>query len=65
MQLNREKINRELTRLGWKQTDLARQMGLHRQQINRLLIPGQNAITLKTIDKLADALGLDPKDLIK
>jgi len=66
MQLHKNKILLELERLGWTQTELAKRMGVSRQLVNRHLMSANGVgITLKTIDKMADALGLDPKDLIK
>ena len=65
MELNREKIKNELTRLGWTESELARHLIMHRQQLNKLLKPGSPGMTLQTIDRIADALGLDAKDLIK
>ena len=66
MKLNRVKILLELERLGWTQTELANRMGSSRQLVNRHLLSDESVgITLRTIDKMADAMGLDPKDLIK
>jgi transcriptional regulator with XRE-family HTH domain len=66
MKLNKTKILLELERLGWTQTELAKRMGSSRQLVNRHLLSDESVgITLKTIDKMADAMGLDPKDLIK
>ena len=66
MQLHKSKILLELERLGWTQTELAKRMKVSRQLVNRHLMSENGVgITLKTIDRMADALGLDPKDLIK
>ena len=63
MELNRKKIVMELDRLGKNQAWLAREMGVTRQWIFQI-INNSNGATLKTIDKIGQALGIDPKDLI-
>ena len=65
MELNRKKISLEMERLGWTQSELARRMEKKRQQINRILKNNRFGVSFKTVDRFADALGLDPKDLIK
>ena len=64
MELHREKIKIELGRLGWSQADLCRRMGTKRQWLNRIMV-GKRGISLKGIDKIANALGLSGKDLIR
>ena len=64
MELNRMKIEDELKRLGWTQSELADRMGVHRQQLNKLLRTINGGTTLRTVDRVADALGVFPKDLI-
>ena len=64
MELHREKIKIELERLGWTEADLARRMKVHRQYLNRIMV-GDMGISLKGIDRIANALGLSGKDLIK
>lgn len=64
MELHREKIRIELERLGWKEVDLARRMGVKRQYLNRIML-GDRGISLKGIEKIANALGLTGKDLIR
>jgi len=58
------KIEDELKRLGWTQSELADRMGVHRQQLNKLLRTINGGTTLRTVDRVADALGVFPKDLI-
>ena len=65
MELNTTKIKLEMERLGWKQTDLAKRMGVHRQFVNRFLANNDVGVSLKTISKFANALGIPDKDLIK
>ena len=65
MELNISKILIEMERLGWNQSELARRMDVDRQLVHRFLKNGTGGITIKTIDKIADALGLDPKVLLK
>ena len=64
MELHREKIRIELERLGWKEVDLARRMKVKRQYLNRIM-RGDRGISLKGIEKIANALGLAGKDLIR
>ena len=63
MELHKTKIRLEMERNKWTPSELARRMGVSRQAVSKIF--SGNGITLKTIDKIADALGLDPKDLIK
>jgi transcriptional regulator with XRE-family HTH domain len=64
MELHREKIKIELERLGWTEAELAKRMGVHRQYLNRIMV-GDIGISLKGIDRIANALGLTGKDLIR
>ena len=61
MKLNIEKINRELRRLGWNKPRLAKELGLTRQGVYYYLSSG--ATTWKA-ERLGNALGVDPKDLL-
>ena len=65
MELNTRKIKLELERMNWTQSELARRMGAHRQLVHRFLRGKGNGLTLKTIERIADALGVPAKDLIK
>ncbi len=64
MKLNKGKINKELARLGWSYYRLGEEMKVKRQWVYQLMDPKYNGVTLKTIEKLANALDFDPKDLI-
>ena len=64
LDLHREKIRIELERLGWSEAELAKRMGVRRQYLNRIMV-GKIGISLKGIDRIANALGLSGKDLIK
>ena len=64
MDINRDKIERELDRLGWSYADLADKMGVKRQWIYYKLRYNAKGTTLRTIETFAKALDLDPKDLI-
>lgn len=64
MRLNIEKINSELGRLGKSKYWLGQKMGVRPQWVYQILDPKYNGITLKSIEKIAVALGFDPKDLI-
>jgi len=64
MELHREKIKIELERLGWSEAELAKRMKVKRQYLNRIM-RGDRGISLNGIEKIANALGLTGKDLIK
>ncbi|MGM0377545.1 MAG: helix-turn-helix domain-containing protein [Bacteroidota bacterium] len=64
MKLNTEKIKKEMNRLGWTQTYLANKMGVKRQYVQYMLKSGTNP-TIKTIKRFAEALDIEPKDLIQ
>ena len=61
MKLNIEKINRELTLLGWNKSRLAKELGITRQGVHYYL---SSKPTVWKVEKLADVLGLDAKDLL-
>jgi len=64
MELDIKKIEAELKRRGWTKYTLAAKMGCRRQWPYYVLSPKASGITLKTINKLAKALNLDPKELL-
>ena len=64
MKMNIEKIRNELRRLVISQQDLATKMGVDRQYIWWAL-NGEGNHTLKTIERIALALDINPRDLIK
>lgn len=63
MKLNVDRIDFELYKIGKDRSWLAEKMGFTRQWISYLLKDGNNT-TLKTIEKIATALSINPKDLI-
>ena len=64
MELHREKIKIELERFGWSEAELAKRMKVKRQYLNRIM-RGDRGISLNGIEKIANALGLAGKDLIR
>ena len=60
--MNIVKINREIKRLRWSKAELARRMKIDRRNLH--LILKRNQPTIRTVNRLAKALGLDPKDLL-
>jgi len=64
MRLNTKRIRQELARLGWSPYRLSKEMGIANQTVYKLLKENGNSYTFKTVEKLADALGVDPKDLL-
>ena len=65
MKINAKKIKTEMKRLGWNYERLAKEMGVVRTYIYAYLDNKHSNPTLKTIQKFADALDLDGKDLLK
>jgi DNA-binding Xre family transcriptional regulator len=53
-----------LERAGMSQSELARQSGLSLQTVNRLCTNRTSQVSLATLDKLAQALKVEPGDLI-
>jgi transcriptional regulator with XRE-family HTH domain len=51
-------------RKGWSQAELARRAGVHNSVVNRAE-RGETSLTLATLDKLAKALGVSPRSLLK
>jgi len=62
MRVNVEKIEFELKRLGWTQTRLAKEVGMTRQGISYIML--KQRAPLKTLDRIAKGLCVDPKDLL-
>jgi len=62
MQINIDKINRELKKRKWNRSELARQMGIDRQLVNHYL--NHNINSMKIVDRLAVALKMKSKDLL-
>ena len=62
MRINTEKIKEELGRIDRSQAWLARQLGVKPQTIYAALNNG--ARSFSTIERIAEVLKVDPKDLI-
>ena len=61
MKLNIKKIMAELQRLGWTRTEYARKLGISRQLLNYYLHKGKS---IRLVNRLADPLHIDPRDLL-
>lgn len=59
--LNLRRLRKEL---GISQEDLAEKCGLHRTYVGAIERSERN-ITLQTLEKIADSLGVSPHDLLK
>lgn len=65
MDLNIKKIENELARLGWSKYRLAKEMRVANQTMYAVLdLNRKNGVTLKTVNNIAKALNMDPKDLL-
>jgi len=64
MKLNKRKIELELERLGWSKRRLAEEMGVKRQWVYVVLSDARDGCTLRTVNRIAKALGLNPRDLL-
>ena len=62
MKLNRRRVELELAHLGWSKYRLANEMKVKRQWIYMIL--QRDSCTLRTVNKIAEALRMDPKDLL-
>ena len=62
MEINIRKFERERESLGLTKQELAKALGIHYQNIDYILKTKQTK--LKTIQKIADFFGIDPKDLL-
>jgi len=66
MEINKYKIEKELQRLGWTKYRLAKEMGVSPPFIYMIFRDGsKDGRSFQTVEKLARALNLDPKDLIE
>ena len=63
MKLNRKKIRREMVRLKWNQSRLAKEMNVSRQRVHQILNDDGNS-SLDNIQRIGQTLGIDPKDLL-
>ena len=64
MELNITRIRKEMDKMGLNQSALAQRAGVSRQFISRKLLRPQS-FSWQTIVKLADALGVEPQEIIK
>jgi len=65
LKLNKMAILAELDKKGKNQSWLAGQLNTSRQWVSYFLVsPGHDNMTLATISKIAEALDVDPHDLI-
>ena len=64
MQINFLKIEKERKRYGWSYTRLAEEIGISKQRLSFILGLKYKRNTFRTIEMLAKALNVDPKDLI-
>lgn len=60
----RANVESMLIKLGWGRSDLAAEMGVTPSHITQVL-GGHRGVGLETIDKMADALGVQASDLLK
>ena len=63
MELNIDKIQRELDRLGWSKYILAQKMNVNKETIYSIF--RRNSTKISTINQIAEILDVDPKDLLK
>jgi DNA-binding Xre family transcriptional regulator len=64
MELNIEKIDKEIKRLRFTHKILSEKMGKSRSTITTILRSKNNNHTFKTVECFAKALDLDPKDIL-
>ena len=62
MKLNIRKLESERERLKMRKAEFSQYLGLSPTAYDKIF--GKQSTTLKTITKIADALYLDPKDLL-
>ena len=62
MKVNTKKIKIETKRLGWTLSTLAIKVGIPRQTL--YLVLQNETAQLSTLNKIGEALALDPKDLL-
>jgi len=63
MKLNLDKIQKLMNKQGLNKTALALKMGVKESWVYEILA-GRQGKTFATLEKIADALGVDPKDLL-
>jgi transcriptional regulator with XRE-family HTH domain len=60
----RENVEMLLSHKGWSRLELAQEMGVTRSYVTQVL-GVHRGVGLDAIEKFADALGVEPSDLIK
>ena len=63
MEIDLYRIKSEMAQKGWNQSDLAKRAGVSRQRVSRWMISIQD-VKVETVGKIADALGIDGRDLL-
>lgn len=63
MRINRPQIEIQLNSMGIKKADLAEKIGTTAPYLSIILVRG--TCNMKTLQKIADALGVDPKTLLR
>ncbi|MFH1627491.1 MAG: helix-turn-helix transcriptional regulator [Pseudomonadota bacterium] len=63
MKINLDKIQKLMDKQGLNKTALALKMGVKESWVYEILA-GRQGKTFATLEKIADALGVDPKDLL-
>jgi DNA-binding Xre family transcriptional regulator len=64
MNINIQKIKKEMAKNGWNYTRLAKEMGISKQRLHFIFSPKYKSHTLRTIERFAQVLELEPKDLL-
>jgi transcriptional regulator with XRE-family HTH domain len=63
MKVYSAKIKKELKRLGWTQTKLAERAGMTKQALSNIL--KRRFAQIESLNRIGEALGIDPRDLLK
>lgn len=64
MKLDTEKIKQELDKRGWSIYRFGKEISMANQSLYKILNEGGDNFTLTTVQRFADALGVDGKDLL-
>jgi DNA-binding Xre family transcriptional regulator len=65
MKLNTPKIKKEMLRNNWNITVLAKRIGISRQQLSYVISDRYKSKSLLIIERIAKALKINQRDLIK
>ena len=63
LKLNTKRVLQEIERLGLNKNRVATEMGVHRPRVT-YIFKNPDKVGLRSIEKLGDLLGVDPKELI-